>query len=141
MERLKELVPGKRYTLVAFGEMGFLYQIQMTLQEVRVQPYAQYPVSYCLVFVPERKRTARMVRFYDDVRFIVWDGWVYPNTEMWVSKETKFYEVEGKEERVDCKQSWLCFDQKYLTRAKLSVEKEPLMEVMYYKKDLQNANT
>lgn len=133
MERLRELIPGNKYTLVGFGEFGFLYQIQMTLKEVRVEPYAQYPVSYVLVFVPERKRSARQVRFYDDRKFIVWDGWVYPNTEMYVRKQVKLYDSQP----VTIQESWTCFDQRYLTRAKLSVEQAPIIENLYYKSELQ----
>lgn len=133
MEQLLKLKTGAKYTLVGFSEFGFPYQVQMILSRIVIEPYAQYPVSYLLIFKQQGKRKERQIRFYDMKKFIVWEGWVYPNTEMYVSRSLKDYESGP----VEISKSWVCFDQRYLTCALLSVDREPFIQSLYYPQEVR----
>lgn len=128
LNRLKELEVGKKYTVVGLGEFGFPYKFQIILQEVRVEPYAQYPESYLVIFKLPRKKNLRMLRFYEnggvkgDV--IVWDGWVTPDTTMYRKWDVSDYGLGP----VTTGESLRCFDPAYLIIARESIEQKPLIE-------------
>lgn len=124
LDQLRRLEAGKKYTLVGFSEFGFPYQIQMKLIGVRYEPYAQYADSYLLIFKREGGRKECMIRFYDIKQFIIWDGYVYPTTDMYVKRNAIQY-AEGK---VDTMQSWVCFDPRYMERAIMTVDQPPFIQ-------------
>ena len=121
MEQLKNLKVGLKYTLIKMGEMGFCYKIQFELVEIRVEPYAQYAESILLVFKEKRKRNVRGIRFLPRDSFLIFDGFVEANTEMYV-------EDLPSANGVTCKISLASCDVEYLYRAKRSVTQAPLIE-------------
>ncbi len=121
MNTLRDLKPAEKYTIVRFGEMGFLFSVQLTLIRVDIKPFAQYPESVVLVFRKKCGRAPSGLRFLPNDDFLVYEGWVNVNTEMYVSSSVS---PTG----MNCKQSLLSFDREYLMIAKRSVGKEPLFE-------------
>lgn len=121
MEKLTQMVQGRKYTVVSMGEFGFPYQMQMTLVKVKVEPYAQYGKSYVLEFKQPKKRLNRMLRFYGDRPLIVWEGWVNPKTDMYIKSGVKDYSSGA----VTIQESLPCFDLEYLRIARYSVQQEP----------------
>lgn len=124
LDDLKKLEAGKRYTLVGMGEFGFPYQVQMVLEEVRVEPYAQYPESILLIYKQRNKRSLRQIRFYGNKGALVWDGWVFPDTEMYRTKEFKDYDSGA----ALVQRSFRCFDPRYFIVARNSVSSTPIIE-------------
>ena len=123
LNKLKVLEVDKKYTIVGMGEFGFPYQFQMTLIEVRWEPYAQYQESALLIFRVPRKRNLRQVRFYNSRPFIVWEGWVSPDTEMYPFQKVKDYGTSGM---VTLRSGFPCFDPRYMQIALDSVKQPPV---------------
>ena len=124
LNKLTELQPGKRYTVVGMGEFGFPYQFQIVLTEVRVERYAQYPQTFLLIFKQKGKRLPRQLRFYDTRSVIVWEGWVSPNTNMYPFTSIKDYDSGP----VTVRTGYPCFDKRYMQIARDSVKAIPLVE-------------
>ncbi len=125
-ERLRQLTylkVGQKYTVVGMGDFGFPYQFQMVLEEVRVEPYAQYPVSFLVIFKPRGKRLSRQLRFYGTNPLIVWEGWVAANTDMYPFKSTKDYDSGP----VTMRTGYPCFDSRYMQNALDSVAQRPVI--------------
>lgn len=122
LEQFKALKVGGQYTFVKFGEFGFPYHKKITLLEIRVQPYAQYPETVALVFKEKGKRKASGVRFYgqDYEQYLIYEGHHDVNTEAFVKTIEGPFSV--------AKQSLASFDGEYLTRAKASVNGQPVIE-------------
>lgn len=125
LEKLTELRPGNRYTIVGMGEFGFPYQFRMVLEKIVVGPYAQYPRAFILRFRPQRKKLSRLVMFYDTKPIIVWEGWLYPDTQMFPFRGTKDYDSGS----VEVRRSFPCFDSRYMQIARDSVKQSPVVEV------------
>ena len=121
MEQLKNLKVGQKYTLVKMGDMGFCYKVQFELIEVRVEPYAQYPESILLVLKERRKRNRGGIRFLPRDSFLIFEGFVDANTEMFVS-------TLPSENGITCRVSLANCDVEYLYRAKRSVSQAPVIE-------------
>lgn len=114
------LKPGLQYTLVKYGEIGFVFAVKMTLAEIRVESYAQYPETTMLVFKQKGKRKLRGLRLMPRDRFIIWEGWVDPNVDIYArTVDTSFGPNTGFE-------SFLSFSEEYMTRALASVPAPPL---------------
>lgn len=116
---LKTLEWGQEYTLVKYGEFGFLFSVKFKLLEVRVQPYAQYPESVMLVGKPYKKRNAYGWRILPQDRFAIWRGYKEVRTSMWVQQENA-----GS---ATIKRSLLSCDGEYLRMALDSVVEPPLI--------------
>ena len=122
LRKLTELKKGEKYTLVRPGGMGFVFSSRFVLQDVRVQPYAQYPESFLLVVKEERKRNLTGYRFYSSSdEFAIWEGYEKPNTEMYVEEETL---ADGT---VIARRSLASFDPQYMINAVNSVSKDPIL--------------
>lgn len=121
---MRKLEPGRKYTLVSFSEFGFPYQIQFVLKGMRYEPYAQYKESYCMIYRQPRQRQDRMIRFYGIKQYIIWEGWVYPKTDMYGSPRVNNY-PEGQ---VTVRESWQCFDARYMQRALATVSQAPFIQ-------------
>ena len=119
MKALNALKEGQRYTVVKMGDMGFCYSVQLELVEKRVEPWAQYAESVLLIFKQKSKRNLRQLRFVERDDFLVYEGWVEANTEMFVE--------EDNSGPMTIKSLASC-DIEYLLRAKRSVAKAPLIE-------------
>jgi hypothetical protein len=120
MNALTALKEGQRYTVVKMGDMGFCFSVQFELVEKRIEPWAQYAESVLLIFKQKGKRNLRQIRFINRDDFLVYEGWVEANTEMFVE--------EDKSGPFTVKKSLLSCDIEYLLRAKRSVTKAPLIE-------------
>ena len=120
MKALNALKEGQRYTVVKMGDMGFCYSVQLELVEKRVEPWAQYAESVLLIFKQKSKRNLRQLRFVERDDFLVYEGWVEANTEMFVE--------EDNSGPMTIKKSLASCDIEYLLRAKRSVAKAPLIE-------------
>jgi hypothetical protein len=120
MKPLSTLKIGSRYTVVRFGEMGFLYARQIELVQYKVEPYAQYPESEILIYREKGKRKIAGTRFLPNDDYLVYKGWIDVKTEMFVSES-------DSPTGFRCKQSLLSFDREYFNRAKASVSQAPLM--------------
>ena len=117
----KKLVPGKKYTLVAMSEFGFPYKVHMTLVEAKVEPYAQYKESLVIYFKKARGRRVYGVRFYGIKEFLIWEGFVNPDTNM-------YGQVEDRGDGVIVKTSrYRCFDSRYLYDAIESMKTKPVV--------------
>ncbi len=126
LNKLTQLEVGKKYTIVGMSEFGFPYQFQIVLEEVRVEPYAQYKESYLLIFKQKKKILSRQIRFYGIKPVLVWDGWADPDTEMYPFKKTSDYGSSGV---VVIRTGYPCFDDRYMQRARDSVKTAPIIEV------------
>ena len=121
MKQLLELKSGEKYTIVRFGDMGFVFSVQLALKQVKIESYAQYPESVVLIYLPKRKRSLRGMRFLTNEDYLVYPGWVEVATEMFVSSSKS-------ETGFTVSQSLLSCDREYLMIAKRSVATEPLFE-------------
>ena len=120
MNQLYALQVFQKYTLVKMGDMGFCFSIQFELVERRAEPWAQYTETMLLIFKEKRKRNLRQVRLLKRDDFLIYDGWVDVNTEMFVEEDTSGPFTVRK--------SLMSCDIEYLLRAKRSVPKPPLIE-------------
>ena len=120
MKELTALIVGQRYTVVKMGDMGFCFSVQFELVEKRVEPWAQYAESVVLIFKQKNKRNLKQIRFTGRDDFLVYEGWVEANTEMFVE--------EDKSGPFTVRKSLSSCDIEYLLRAKRSVPKAPLIE-------------
>lgn len=128
LSKLLELKTGRKYTLVGMSDIGFPYQKRMVITyPTDVMPYAQYPQSYVVTFREVGKRKDRQIRFYDNMSVIVWDGWVYPKTEMFVDVDQQV-DVNDYDTFRTVRKSLACFDPQYMKIARFSVSQEPLIE-------------
>ena len=109
-EQLKNLIPGKKYTLVGLNEFGFPYYVQITFQSLKFSPYQQYQDAAILVYKKRLGRKLLAKRLYGDKKVIAFRGWIKPSTEIF---------VKGNE-------SLPCFDLEYLELAKKSVLEAPV---------------
>jgi hypothetical protein len=112
-----QLRPGKKYTIVKFGEMGIPYSMQFTLSEARIQPYAQYPEAVMLIF--KKKGARNIVGFpilpVDD--YLIYSGWIDVNTGL--QREPTEY---GHTVTIEF------YNPEYLENAKRSVSQAPVLE-------------
>lgn len=120
MKQLSILNIGQKYTLVKMGDMGFCFSVQFELVEKRVEPWAQYSETVLLVFKEKKKRSLRGIRIIQRDDFLIYDGWVEANTEM-------FVEVDNSGP-LTVRKSLASCDIEYLLRAKRSVPQAPLIE-------------
>lgn len=110
------LIPGKKYTFVGFSEFGFPFSIQFVLIDVQVKKYAQYENIPHLIIRPKNCRSLRIKRIFPEDRFIIWEGWVKPNVNIWESTENGMSQSRH-----------LSFSSGYLRDALVSVAQEPVL--------------
>lgn len=122
MKNLSALKIGSRYTLVKMGDMGFPFAAHLELVDRKITPYAQYAETVLLTFKLKGKRNLRELRIFERDDYLIYEGWVAVNTEMYV--ETLPPSPGG----LTCKRSLTSFDVEYLLRAKRSVAQAPLIE-------------
>lgn len=120
MNRLTALKTGHRYTLVKMGDMGFPFALHLELVEQKIEPYAQYAATVLLIFKLKGKRKLRQVRIFGHDDYLIYEGWVEVNTEMYVE--------EDKSGLMTVRRSLASCDIEYLLRAKRSVAQAPLIE-------------
>lgn len=120
MKQLMALKPGQKYTFVKMGDMGFPFALQLQLIDQKIEPYAQYAESVVLIFKLKGKRNLRQIRIIGRDDYLVYEGWVPINTEMYVEEE-KVGDMTVRRSLSSC-------DIEYLLRAKRSVAQVPLIE-------------
>ena len=115
------LKQGEKYTVVGFTDFGYPYSIQFRLIKAEVESYAQYDESLNLIF---RKKNARKhnscLVFLPKQEFIIWEGWVNPDVDMWKGNK------EIKEDMI-IREALFPFDHQYLKNAIESVDKDPII--------------
>ena len=121
MKQLSVLKIGQKYTLVKLGDFGFPFTLQLELVEHKIVPYAQHRETALLTFKLRRKRNPRQLRIFERDEYLVYEGWVEVDTEMYVKTLPA---ING----LTCKQSLRSFDNEYLMRAKRSVPQPPLID-------------
>jgi len=126
-EDIKSLI-GKKVTIYIMGEFGFPSSHQVKIINVKIAPYAQYPEAITVYFRKPRQRNDRGFVVLPHRDFIIWDGWLEVNDEMYVSKEEK--------EDVTTQKSLLCFDNQYTITALNSVNQKPVYAQFESKEDI-----
>lgn len=120
MKELTQLQTGKRYTIVRQGSMGFVYSEHIELVEVTNEPWAQYQETIRLIYKLKGKRNLRQTRFCPRDSYLVWEGWLSVNTDIFV--ETT------EENGFIVRKSLGSCDREYFERAKRSVNTSPFIE-------------
>ena len=121
MKELTALKLGHKYTLVKLSDFGFPYSAQLELAESKVEPYAQHAETVILAFKLKGKRKLRHLRIFNRDEYLVYEGWLEVDTEMYV-------ETLPSTDDTTVSRSLRSFDNEYLYRAKRSVAKTPLIE-------------
>ena len=124
MKELTALKVGHRYTLVKLNDFGFPYKAQLELVEQKITPYAQHRETMLLTFKLKGKRNLRELRIFERDNYLVYEGWIEVDTEMFVEN------VPGVPGLV-VQKSLRSFDDEYFTRAKKSVAQAPLIEKIH----------
>lgn len=122
MKQLSALKIGQKYTFVKLSEFGFPHAVKIELVEFKIESYAQYPETTVLKFKLKGKRNLRGLRIFERDSYLVYEGWVEVDTEMYV--ETLPATPGG----LPCQRSLSSFDNEYLMRAKRSVPQIALIE-------------
>lgn len=113
MENLKA---GQKYTFVGYNDFGFVYCQQITLEKAEEKPYAQYEKVLFLTYRAKKQRIFRRKVILPCDRFIIWEGWVSPNVNIW-----------GPTENGVSRSKFLSFSSEYLEEALASVEQKPVL--------------
>ena len=121
MKELTALKVGHRYTLVKLNDFGFPYKAQLELVDQKITPYAQHAETILLTFKLKGKRYLRELRIFERDKYLVYEGWIEVDTQMFVQKLPG---VHG----LSVQKSLRSFDDEYLNRAKNSVAQLPLIE-------------
>lgn len=121
MKELSALKVGHRYTFVKLSDFGFPYSALLELVEIKVEPYAQHAETTVLTFKLKGKRKLRHLRIFNRDEYLVYDGWVEVDTEMYV-------ETLPSSDDTKVSRSLRSFDNEYLYRAMRSVAQKPLIE-------------
>jgi hypothetical protein len=124
MKEITQLEIGKRYTIVRNDDMGFVFKLHVEIIEIKNEPYAQYPESILLIFKVKGKRNLRQLRFLPRDPYLVWNGWLEINTDM--------YAETAEECGFIVRKSLLSFDREYFERAKRSTTEQPIIDYKAY---------
>ena len=118
---LTTLEAGERYTLLIMSGFGIgTIAMQITVESVKVGPYAQYSESVQVIFKSKGKRKLMGIRFHGSQSFAVWSGWVDVSTNAFtvpVATETGFIARQIR---------YLSFDIRYMTDAIASAATSPI---------------
>lgn len=120
MKRLMALKAGHKYTLVKMGDMGFPFALHLELASQKIESYAQYAETVLLIFKLKGKRNLRQIRVLDRDDYLVYEGWIEVNTNMYVEKD--------ESGPLTIQRSLSSCDIEYLLRAKRSTKQTPLIE-------------
>ena len=120
---LTKLEKDQKYTLLVqgFGASS----IQITLYDVKVGPYAQYPESVQLIYKAKGKRKLSGSRFHGRDSCVVWQGWVEVNTDPLCTAEVSETGLVVRRSR------YASFDSRYFTDAIASVKAAPIFSKIY----------
>ncbi|KJD42266.1 hypothetical protein QD47_29240 [Paenibacillus terrae] len=73
-----------KYTLLIFDDLtGFPVATQLTMLKVLSAPAAQYKEALHLTFRVKRHRRATEIIFFPNKTFIIWEGHIHIDTNMW----------------------------------------------------------
>ncbi len=117
---LTALVRGQRYTLLVMSGFGIgATAMQITLEDIRVSAYAQYPESVQVIFKQKGKRALQGMRFHGSTSVAVWNGWQDIATNAFTAPTISngFVCRSGR---------YLSFDSRYLTDAVASATALPI---------------
>lgn len=113
LEALTKLERGKKYTIFFYSEFGFPSALQITLDDIKVESYAQFDETVLLIFVQKGKRKLSGKRFYGQSwdKFLVYDGHVTLENDIFIN---------GNRSELSCSDV-------YIQRAMTSTTQKPLI--------------
>lgn len=121
---LTQLERGQKYTLLTQGIFGAVAS-KIILQDIIVEPWAQYSESVQLVFKLKGKRNPRASRFYGRESCAVWLGWVEVNTDPFCTPEVSGSGLTVRRGR------YASCDSRFFTDALASVSATPIFSKFY----------
>jgi hypothetical protein len=112
----------QKFTIVKYGEMGFLQKINATLTKVKIDKYAQYDKAIYIEFIPKGKRSLRCLWLlpYNANVAAIWKGFVTPDTDM-------YKKSEKTESGLTVQTSYLSCSDQYMIDALASVPEKPFI--------------
>jgi len=117
---LTALERGQQYTLLVMSGFGIgAIAMRITLEDVKVSAYAQYPESVQVIFKQKGKRALQGMRFHGSTSVAVWNGWQDIDTNAFTAPTISngFVCRSGR---------YLSFDSRYLTDAIASAAASPI---------------
>ena len=114
-----------QYTLLLMSGLGIgANAIQFTLEDMRVNQYAQYEESVQLIFKLRGKRKLMATRFHGDTTYALWVGWVDLDTNAFEAPTLSNGGLVCRSSR------YSSFDKRYLTDAIASATVPPLFSIV-----------
>ncbi|MCT4662774.1 MAG: hypothetical protein N4A40_13005 [Tissierellales bacterium] len=115
-ESLKESVK-KVVTLFMFDSFGFPISMQGQLVSVDYNRNEQFNLEKIIVKIDPIIDDIKVIEIRERQKFIIWEGCVHPDTDQ--------YKISVGS---DMRQSYFCFDKRYMIDGLDSVEKEPIIK-------------
>lgn len=115
------LSEGRKVTIVKLSEFGFPNVMQVRIDAVKTEKYAQYDDTLKIVFIPKRKRTKYGVRVLPEDEILIYDGWIDINFD-----SLMYGKIEDKGAVIVKTGKYNCFDKRYLTDAVDLIGKNPI---------------
>lgn len=115
------LSEGRKVTIVKLSEFGFPNVMQVRIEEVKTEKYAQHDDTLKIVFIQKRKRTRFSVRLLPHEEILIYDGWLDINFN-----SLMYGKVEDKGAVIMKTSKYGCFDKRYLTDAVDLIGKNPI---------------
>ncbi|GAA0854114.1 hypothetical protein ABER99_20520 [Paenibacillus glucanolyticus] len=125
-EIVKILKDSSKYTILMFDDLtGFPISIQITLSKAAIASFAQYPEALYLDYRVKRRRTNSQFVFLPNKSFIIWDGHIDVDTNMW-GKWTRPSVASINVRR----SKYNKLDKQYLVDGVNSTEQQPIIEYL-----------
>lgn len=120
VEQFLQLQEGQKYTIWSLGNFGFPACMNIKVISVECRRYAQHEKSILLRFTQKRGRRVMQLNILPGEAFIIWPGWINPDSEM-------YGQTEKCENGVTIRRSrFASFDRQYLQAALDSVSIQPV---------------
>lgn len=121
IQQFLNLQPGEKYTMWWFGNFGFPTCQQIKVVNVECRKYAQYDKSIKLLFTKKGGRRLLEMNILPKEAFIIWPGWITPDSEM-------YGQAEERENGVTVRRSkFASFDRGYVQAGLDSVSIQPVV--------------
>jgi len=112
---------GKKYTIAFMNDFGYCSCVQVKLTGVEARSYAQYNDALHLKFRKPRQKKDRGVILYSRKSFVIYDGWVDVDQNMWGESQ-----VSESSQSVVTRAKYMSCDIRNLTDIIDSSDVEPL---------------
>ena len=121
----EQLQEGQKVTIFKCNDFGFPYTLQTKIEKVEYKDYAQYKSIPCIQHRPKRKRTSYVIKFTDNEKTLIFDGWVDINVDMWATSNTN-------SNGVTTRRSLQCFDNGYFDIAMKQAAQLNIKPIIHY---------